>query len=105
LENGAYRIADTRIPLELVIHSFDEGDTPETIVQDFSSLRLADVYAVLTYYLTHRKEIERYMRETEADVAAIRKEIEAHQPPRPGFGAELRARYEKMMRDKDAPVS
>ena len=35
--------------------------TPETIVQRYSTLALADVYAVVTYYLRHRSEVEEYL--------------------------------------------
>ncbi len=49
-ESGAIRIGQTRVLLELVIRAFEDGATPETIVQRYSSLSLADVYAVIAYY-------------------------------------------------------
>jgi uncharacterized protein (DUF433 family) len=102
LENGAYRVADTRIPLELVIHAFDAGRSPEDIVRSWRSLALSDVYAVVAYYLTHREAVQRYIHETEKEVEALWKEIDANQPPGRPSGAELRARYERMMREKNA---
>jgi uncharacterized protein (DUF433 family) len=95
LENGAYRIADTRVPLEIVIHAFDEGYSPEDIVRSWSTLSLRDVYAVLTYYLDHRDEVQEYMRQTEQDAAALRKEIEAALPRRGPGKEELVARLRK----------
>ena len=48
---GVYRIGDTRVLLEVVVDAFRSGATPETIVQSYDTLRLADVYAVLAYCL------------------------------------------------------
>src|SRR6266542_4027237 len=58
---GALRIGDSRVLLELVIRAFQDGATPEAIVQRYSTLALPDVYAVLAYYLRHPKEIEEYL--------------------------------------------
>jgi hypothetical protein len=44
--DGALRIGSARVLLELVIDAFEDGSTPEAIVQDDSSLELSDVYAV-----------------------------------------------------------
>lgn len=37
--------------LDAVVGSFDAGATPEEIAQQYPSLALEDVYAVVTYYL------------------------------------------------------
>ena len=48
---GVFRVGESRVLLELVIHAFKSGATPEAIVQSYDTLRLADVYAVVTRYL------------------------------------------------------
>ena len=58
---GALRVGDSRVLLELVIRAFQDGATPETIVQRSSTLALPDVYAVIAYYLRHRGEVEGYL--------------------------------------------
>jgi uncharacterized protein (DUF433 family) len=58
---GALRVGDSRVLLELVIRAFQDGATPETFVQRYSTLALPDVYAVIAYYLRHRSEIEEYL--------------------------------------------
>jgi uncharacterized protein (DUF433 family) len=58
---GALRVGDSRVLLELVVRAFQDGATPETIVQRYATLALADVYAVIAYYLRHRTEIEEYL--------------------------------------------
>jgi uncharacterized protein (DUF433 family) len=60
-DNGDIRVADSRVLLDLVVHAFDEGATPETIVQMYPTLQLPDVYAVITYYLRHRDEVKAYL--------------------------------------------
>src|SRR3954451_12700124 len=78
--HGVIRVAGTRVTLDTVIDTFLTGASPEEIAQDFPVLRLDDLYAVLTYYLRHRQEVEAYLRERRTRAAAIRSEIEAHSP-------------------------
>jgi uncharacterized protein (DUF433 family) len=78
--DGVVRVAGTRVTLDTVIHTFMTGASPEEIAQDFPVLRLDDLYAVLTYYLRHRDEVDAYLRERQGRAEAIRREIEAHSP-------------------------
>ena len=59
--NGDLRVGDSRVLLDMVVHAFNQGATPETIVQKYSTLKLPDVYAVIAYYLRHRSEIQKYL--------------------------------------------
>ena len=81
-------LGDTRVLLELVIRAFQDGATPETIVQRYSTLALADVYAVVTYYLRHRSEVEEYLAHWEQKAEEVRSRIESGQ----GDLSEIRAR-------------
>ena len=56
------------------------GASPEEIAQDFPVLRLGDVYAVVTYYLRHRSEVDAYLRERRTRAGVLRAEIEADSP-------------------------
>lgn len=85
---GAWRVGDSRVLLELVIRAFQDGATPETIVQRYSTLALADVYAVIAYYLRHPSEVENYMSRREKEAADVRQRIESQQ----GDLGEIRAR-------------
>lgn len=78
--DGVVRVGATRVTLDTVIDAFLIGASPEEIAQDFPILRLDDLYAVLTYYLRHRDEVDTYLRERRARAQAIRQEIEAHSP-------------------------
>jgi uncharacterized protein (DUF433 family) len=76
--HGVIRVGGTRVTLDTVIATFLTGASPEEIAQDFPVLRLDDVYAVLTYYLRHRSEVDAYLRERRARAQDIRREIEEH---------------------------
>jgi uncharacterized protein (DUF433 family) len=76
-QHGKIRVGDTRVLLELVIHAFQQGDTPEGIVDSYPTLKLPDVYTVLAYYLTHRQDVETYVRQADQSAERIQREIEA----------------------------
>jgi uncharacterized protein (DUF433 family) len=76
--DGVIRVAGTRVTMDTVVDAFLTGASPEEIAQDFPVLRLDDIYAVITYYLRHRDEVDAYLRERRARGEAIRREIEAH---------------------------
>ncbi|MBI3973871.1 MAG: DUF433 domain-containing protein [Chloroflexi bacterium] len=78
---GTFRVGATRVPLDTVVHAFNEGATPEEIVQRYSTLRLADVYAVISYYLHNRAEVEAYLRRREQEAENLRRKIEADFAP------------------------
>jgi uncharacterized protein (DUF433 family) len=69
--NGAYRISDTRVSLDSVVYAFLNGQSPESILDSFPILTLEQVYGAITYYLAHQEEIDVYLREGEADFAAL----------------------------------
>jgi uncharacterized protein (DUF433 family) len=77
--SGALRIGQTRVLLELVIRAFQDGATPETIVQRYSTLTLAEVYAAIGYYLRHRSEVENYLASREQKAEEVRRRIEQQQ--------------------------
>lgn len=85
---GGLLVTGTRVLLERIVHSFENGATPEGIVQSYDTLQLPDVYAVLSWYLRHKAEVEDYLHKRAEHAEATRRTIEARQPDR----AELRAR-------------
>ena len=91
---GAVRVGSSRVLLELVIRAFQDGATPESIVQQYSTLSLADVYAVIAYYLRHRSEIEAYLARREREGEETQQRIESQQDLR-GIRERLLARRQK----------
>lgn len=80
-EHGAIRVGDTRVLLELVIHAYYAGETPEGIVDSYPTLTTSDVYAVIAYYLSHREEIDIYVRQRDEQAERIIEHIEANLTP------------------------
>ena len=80
-QSGVLRVGDTRVSLDSVIYAFQDGATPEEIVQQFTTLDLADVYSVIGYYLQNTAEVQEYLQRRTAERADLRKEIEARFDP------------------------
>ncbi len=75
--HGTVRVGGTRVTLDSVVGAFLQGATAEDIVRKYPTLNLADVYAVLSYYLRRRADVDAYLREQEREAVAIRRRIEA----------------------------
>lgn len=82
-DTGTIRVGKTRVRLDSVVYAFNQGHTPEEILMQFPSLELADIYAVIAYYLNNQTAVDEYIRQNEAAGNEIRREIEA----RPGYQA------------------
>jgi hypothetical protein len=80
---GVFRVGQSRVLLELVIRAFQDGATPEAIVQSYPALNLADVYAVLSRYLADPAPFEEYLRKCDEAAEETRRRIEATQRPGP----------------------
>jgi uncharacterized protein (DUF433 family) len=84
---GVVRVGNSRISLDLVVEQYDNGMTPEDMVRAYDTLALADLYAVIAYYLRHRDEVRVYLKQREEEARALRAKIEAERPriPREGL--------------------
>lgn len=60
-EHGATRIGDTRVMLDSVVSSFEQGHSAETIQQQYPALALEEVYGAITYILAHQEEVRQYL--------------------------------------------
>ena len=86
--SGTLRIGQTRVLVELVLWAFQDGATPEAIVQRYPTLSLVEVYTVIAYYLQHHDEMQRYLAKQEQRATEVRERIEQGQ----GDLAEVRGR-------------
>ena len=69
-----YWVAGTRVSLDSVVFAFLDGLSPETIVVEcFPVLTLEQVYGAITYYLSHRIEIDAYLQQADAEFDALRR--------------------------------
>ena len=70
---GCYRITGTRVSLDSVVYSFQQGLSPETIAAEcFPTLTLEQVYGAITFYLANRSEVDVYLKEGEVKYAELR---------------------------------
>jgi uncharacterized protein (DUF433 family) len=95
--DGAIRVIGTRIPIQTIVHTFNLGATAEEIVYRFPTLKLADVYSVISFYLNHKSEVDEYVAAIGAETERTMEEIEAKY----GSGAELRARLLARKRERE----
>lgn len=67
-----YWVAGSRVALESVIFAFLDGYSPETIAAEcFPVLSLEQVYGAITYYLSHRREVDAYLRQVDTESVAF----------------------------------
>ncbi len=67
---GGYWIRGTRISLDSIVCAFNRGAAPESIKRSFRLLTLEEIYGAITFYLAHQKEIDTYLQQGEAALAA-----------------------------------
>lgn len=79
--DGVVRVGSSRVTLDTVIAAFTEGATAEEIVAQYPSLSLADVYAVIGYYLRQRAEVEAYLSQRRQLAADVRQHNEIRFDP------------------------
>jgi uncharacterized protein (DUF433 family) len=93
--DGVLRVGGTRVTLDTVVGAFNDGATPEEIAQQYPSLDLADIYAVLGYYLRHRTEVDMYLQRRQQQAQKVRQQNEARFPAA-GIRERLLARRRSM---------
>ena len=77
---GEWRVIGTRVPLQYLVYAYRKGASAEEIAARYPSLSLAQVHALLAYYLEHRAEVDAYVLERESEATALREKIEARFP-------------------------
>ncbi|MEO7674236.1 MAG: DUF433 domain-containing protein [Pyrinomonadaceae bacterium] len=90
-KDGSIRLKGTRLLLDTVIGAHQRGDCPEEIFEAFPSneYTVADIYAVLAYYLSHKVKVDNHLTKRKNKAEAIWKKIESA-PKHIGRVAELK---------------
>jgi len=73
---GVLRVTGSRVSLDSIVHQFKNGATAEQIQEDFPSVSLADIYAVIAYYLQHYQKVEDYLAQQSQAAAQTREVLE-----------------------------
>ena len=66
--NGGLYVAGTGVSLDSVVIRFQQGASPDKIVQSFPTLRLAQAYGAIAYYLENEKTVNDYIAEGEREL-------------------------------------
>lgn len=74
--DGVVRIPGTRVTLETIVGAFDAGATPEELAQQYASVPLKDIYAVIAHCRQHEPEVRAYRQHREQLAVAVRGEAE-----------------------------
>ncbi len=80
IDGDTYRIADSRVSLDSVVYDYLSGLSPESIADNFETLTLEQVYGAITYYLSHRDEVDRHLMRNRAKFEALRKKARESHP-------------------------
>ena len=76
-QDEVIRISGTRVTLDTVIAAFNEGASAEEIVYQYPTLKLADIYAVISYYLHRRTEFDEYLYQRRVAANELQQQHEA----------------------------
>lgn len=79
-EDGTIRINNSRVTLDVIIHAYLRGESPEEIHEGFPSLKLRDIYGAIYYYLDHKDSVDEYLSEQQREAEETRRLIETEMP-------------------------
>jgi len=79
--SGVLCVSGTRVTLNTVIAAFDAGASAEEIALRYPSLKLADVYSTISYYLQNQPQLQEHLRQHQQGMTKIRKQNEARFNP------------------------
>ncbi len=76
-DDRVVRVKGTRMTLDTIVATFNQGKTASEIVSQYPSLQLVDVYATIVFYLRHRPYVDAYLQERQQQAREIRELNEA----------------------------
>ena len=79
LREGEYCIRGSRVSLDSIVQGFLNGESPETIRDNFCTLKLEQVYGAITYYLAHEDQVNAHLKVKKSAYEEARKS-QAHIP-------------------------
>ncbi len=90
-QDGVIRVGNTRVTLMTIVGSYRINESPDQIHEGFSTVSLADINAVIAFYLAHQEKVDEYIRQEKAEGERWRQEYEANNPKAAAFNAKIRA--------------
>lgn len=90
-----YMLSNSRVSLASIVTAWKEGLSPESIRDNFPTLRLEQVYGAITFYLANQPEVDSYLSALNEDFNSRRAEQQALHPE---LTAKLRSALEAQSR-------
>jgi Protein of unknown function (DUF433) len=75
-----YWVAGTRISLDSVVYAFLEGESPESIAQNFPLLSLEQVYGAIAFYLANREFVDAHLEAGETEFQQLQRSCQEKSP-------------------------
>jgi uncharacterized protein (DUF433 family) len=94
-EGGVLHVTGSRVTLDCVVGMFNAGASAEEIAEEYDSIGLSDVYAVLTYCLRNEADVRSYLSEQRAESEVAQEELER------SFPRDLREKLLRAKRSED----
>jgi uncharacterized protein (DUF433 family) len=80
VDGESYRITGTRVSLDSVVYDYLSGLSPESIADNFDTLPLEQVYGAITFYLSHRSDVDQHLMQNRAKFDALREQARKWHP-------------------------
>jgi uncharacterized protein (DUF433 family) len=80
-EYDVMRVGDTRVTLDGVVYSWEDGASPETICQEYPSLSLEQVYGAIAWYLANRDAVSAYLKQQQRRFDELKAAADANPSP------------------------
>ena len=74
--NGGYYVAGTRVSFDSIVQCFNDGMSAETLLGEFDTLALAQVYGAIAHYLEDQDSMDAYRVRQQQRFAATRRAAE-----------------------------
>jgi uncharacterized protein (DUF433 family) len=78
--DAGYWIEGTRISLDSVVYAFLDGESPESIAQNFPLLSLEQVYGAIAFYPANRELVDAYLKAGEAEFQQLQQSCQEKSP-------------------------
>jgi uncharacterized protein (DUF433 family) len=73
--DGGYYLSGTGVALDIIVHAFQDGESPEGILRSFPMAGpLVRIYGAITFYLENKEKVEAYLEDQERLWGALSKE-------------------------------
>ena len=88
-DDGSIRVIGSRLTLDTLVARFQVGDTLEEIHEGFPWVSIAQIKAIIGWYLDHKDEVDEDIRKSEEKAEKIFREL-ASRPESIAFREKLR---------------